>query len=79
MERKISAVMYGKFKAKDNRMALLKKDKKGVEVIDKPFKKVLQETIENNNNNTIQEEPKKENDNRDNEYIWTNIFPQRRW
>ena len=79
MERKISAVMYSKFNVKDNRMALLKKDKKGVEVIDKPFKKVLQETIENNNNNTIQEEPKKENDNRDNEYIWTNIFPQRRW
>ena len=46
MERKISAVMYGKFKAKENRMALLKKDKKGAEVIDKSFKKVLQETIE---------------------------------
>lgn len=77
MSTKISAVMYSKFNVKDNRMALLKKDKKGVVVIDKPFKKVLQETIENNNN--IQEEPKKENDNRDNEYIWGNIFPQRRW
>lgn len=77
MSTKISAVMYSKFNVKDNRMALLKKDKKGVVVIDKPFKKVLQETIENNNN--IQEEPKKENNNRDNEYIWGNIFPQRRW
>lgn len=79
MSTKISAVMYSKFNVKDNRMALLKKNKKGVVAIDKPFKKVLQKTKENNNNNTIQEEPKKENDNRDNEYIWTNIFPQRRW
>ena len=77
MSTKISAVMYSKFNVKDNRMALLKKNKKGVVAIDKPFKKVLQKTIENNNN--IQEEPKKENDNRDNEYIWGNIFPQRRW
>lgn len=44
-ERRIEGIMYGKFNAKDRRMALLKANRKGLTIVDRPFKDVLQDTL----------------------------------
>ena len=68
MERKVEAVMYCKFNNHDRHAAILKKNNKGIIVIDKPFSKVLEEEKEKLAINSL-----------DNEFIWENIFPRRRF
>ena len=48
-DRKIEKVLYMKFNNNDKRGALLYGSREGVVIIDKPFKKVLEETIEIDN------------------------------
>ena len=45
-DRKIEKVLYMKFNNNDKRGALMQASKKGIVIIDKPFKEVLKETIE---------------------------------
>ena len=68
MERKVEAVMYCKFNNHDRHAAILKKNNKVIIVIDKPFYKVLEEEKEKLAINSL-----------DNEFIWENIFPRRRF
>ena len=42
-ERRIEGIMYAKFNAKDKHMALLKANRKGLTIVDRPFKDVLQD------------------------------------
>jgi hypothetical protein len=43
--RRIEAIMYMKFNNNDKRGALLQANKKGVVVVDKPFKEVLKQVV----------------------------------
>ena len=47
-DRKIEKVLYMKFNNNDKRGALMQASKKGIVIIDKPFKEVLKETIDTN-------------------------------
>ena len=71
MERKVEAVMYCKFNNHDRHAAIIKKNNKGITVVDKPFPKVLEEAKEAVKNVTI--------NSLDKEFIWENIFPRRSW
>ena len=47
-DKRVEKVLYMKFNNNDKRGALMQASKKGIVIIDKPFKEVLKETIDTN-------------------------------
>lgn len=75
--RKIESVMYGKFNNHDKRGAIIQKKKDSIVLIEKTFKSYLNEEQKKLKEvNPVKVEIK---DEYDDEFIWTNIFPRRRF
>jgi hypothetical protein len=63
-------ILYGKFNNHDKHAAILKGSNKGVTVLDRPLRKLAIKKIEKQATiNSLYEE----------EFIWGNIFPKRRF
>lgn len=75
--RKIESVMYGKFNNHDKRGTIIQKKKDSIVLIEKTFKSYLNEEQKKLKEvNPVKVEIK---DEYDDEFIWTNIFPRRRF
>lgn len=73
MIRKVGKVMYCKFNAQDKRRRMVIKNKKGMTIIDKPFKEVLQEEIDKTDKQVTTE-----SDSMDEIFIWKCAFDNRK-
>lgn len=76
MNKRIAGVMFGKFNNRDKRGRITIANKKGVSIIDRPFKDVLAEEMDK----TVEKPPveKAPYNPMDELFIWQSVFDKRR-